>query len=197
MDKWTSRQEHIMHADLFAPRSVAVVGASPAPHAVTARPLRFLKRHGFAGNVHAVNPRHERLLDGTCYPSVRAIPERPAAAMIAGPAHALEPAVADCAEVGVPLVCISTSGVDDATRARIAARAASGGSRILGPNSLGFIDAHARVACTYSQAALVRRIQAGSLSIISQSAGLGGCLLNRAVDKGIGIARFLTPGAGL
>lgn len=185
-----------MRADLFAPRSVAVVGASPAPHAVTARPLRFLKRHGFTGNVHAVNPRYERILDVTCYPSVRAIPERPDAAMIAVPAHALESAVADCAEVGVPLVCIFTSGVDDATRARIAARAASGGSRILGPNSLGFIDAHARVACTYSQAALVRRIPAGSLSIISQSGGLGGCLLNRAVDKGIGIARFLTPGAG-
>lgn len=186
-----------MRSDLFAPRSVAVVGASPAAHAVTSRPLQFLKRHGFAGNVHAVNPRYERIGDVTCYPSVRAIPQRPDVAMVAVPAHALESAVGDCADLGVPLVCIFTSGVDDSMRARIALRAASGGSRILGPNSLGFIDAHARVACTYSQAALVRRIPAGALSIVSQSGGLGGCLLNRALDKGIGIARFLTPGAGL
>jgi acyl-CoA synthetase (NDP forming) len=187
----------MMRSDLFAPRSVAVVGASPAAHAVTSRPLQFLKRHGFAGNVDAVNPRYERIGDVACYPSVRAIPQRPDVAMVAVPAHALESAVGDCADLGVPLVCIFTSGVDDSMRARIAVRAASGGSRILGPNSLGFIDAHARVACTYSQAALVRRIPAGALSIVSQSGGLGGCLLNRAVDKGIGIARFLTPGAGL
>lgn len=197
MDKQTSEQENMKGDDLFSPRSVAVVGASPAANSVTSRPLRFLQRHGFDGDVHAVNPRHERIGDVRCYRSVRAIPQRPDVAMVAVPADALESAVADCADVGVPLVCIFTSGVDDAMRARLAHRAASGGSRILGPNSLGFIDAHARVACTYSQAALVRRIPAGALSIISQSGGLGGCLLNRAIDKGIGIARFLTPGAGI
>lgn len=57
-----------MRSDLFVPRSVAVVGASPAAHAVTSRPLQFLKRHGFAGNVHAVNPRYERIGDVACYP---------------------------------------------------------------------------------------------------------------------------------
>ncbi len=183
--------------DLFTPRAVAVIGASPAENAVTARPLRFLKRHRFPGNLYAVNPRHTQIDDIACYRSVCDLPERPDVAMIGVPADNLETAVTDCSAAGVPLISIFTAAVQPEMKTRIVDLAKSGGCRILGPNSLGFIDTHARVACTYSQAALLPRIPQGALSIVSQSGGLGGCLLNRAVDEGIGIARFLTPGAGI
>ncbi len=183
--------------DLFTPRSVAVIGASAEANAVTARPLRYLKAHGFRGRLFAVNPRHRRIDDVACYASIAELPERPDVAMIGVSAARLESAVADCAAAGVPLVCIFTAAVEDDARERIRAVAKRGGTRILGPNSLGFIDAHRDIVCTYSQVALLDRIPRGGLSIISQSGGLGGCLLNRAVDSGIGIARFLTPGMGL
>src|SRR5664280_2528810 len=48
-----------VRGDLFAPRVIAVVGASSGENAVTARPLRFLKRHHFPGTIYAVNPRHK------------------------------------------------------------------------------------------------------------------------------------------
>lgn len=199
MDKMTSNQVYKMApaADLFAPRAVAVVGASAEAHAVTARPLRFLEAHGFRGRIYAVNPRHRQIGDIACYPSVADLPERPDAALVGVSAARLETAVADCAAAGVPLISVFTAAVGGDVKQRILDTARRSGSRILGPNSLGFIDAHEKVFCTYSQAALLPRIPAGALSIISQSGGLGGCLLNRVADAGIGVARFLTPGAGI
>ena len=197
MDNKTPMQVDDCGRDLFAPRVVAVVGASAAENAVTARPLRFLKRHRFPGTIYAVNPRHKSIAGFACYRSVASLPQRPDAAMIGVPSGSLEAAVADCVATGVPLICIFTAAVDADTKARIADLARAGGSRLLGPNSLGFIDAHNRTACTYSQSALLRHIPRGHLSIVSQSGGLGGCLFNRAIDGGIGIARFITPGAGI
>ena len=197
MDKWTSRQVETSGRDLFAPNVVAVIGASAAANAVTARPLRFLKRHGFRGKLYAVNPRHDRIGEIACYPSIGNLPERPDAVMIGVPAAALESAVADCSAAGVPLISIFTAAVPAQTKRRIVDLAKAGGCRILGPNSLGFINAHARVACTYSQAALLKEVPRGTLSILSQSGGLGGCLLNRVVDERLGIALFLTSGTGI
>lgn len=183
--------------ELFAPRAVAVIGASAEANAVTARPLRFLKAHGFRGAIYAVNPRHERIDEVACYPAVSDLPQRPDVAMIGVSAARLEAAVADCVTAGIPLVSIFTAAVEEDAKRRILGLARRGGVRVLGPNSLGFIDVHRKVVCTYSQAALLRSIPRGGVSIISQSGGLGGCLLNRAVDAGVGVARFLTPGAGI
>ena len=190
-------QVAIDEGDLFAPRTVAVIGASAAENAVTARPLRFLRRHGFPGALYAVNPKYAHIDDVRCYPSVSDLPERPDAALVGVPAAHIEPILSECCKAGVPLVSIFTAAIPAETKSRIVALARMHGTRILGPNSLGFINAHARVACTYSQVGLLDRIPSGTLSIVSQSGGLGGCLLNRIVDEGIGLARFLTSGMGI
>jgi acyl-CoA synthetase (NDP forming) len=183
--------------DLFAPKVVAIIGASAAPNALTARPLRFLKRHGFPGALYAVNPRYDHIDDVACYRAVDNLPEPPDTALIGVPAASVEAAVADCCAAGVALISIFTAGIPSEASRRIVAMAKARGTRVLGPNSLGFINAHARVACTYSQAALLDHIPQGALSIVSQSGGLGGCLLNRVVDEGLGIDLFLTSGMGI
>ena len=71
--------------DLFAPRVIAVVGASSGENAVTARPLRFLKRHRFPGAIYAVNPRHKSIAGVACYGSIRNLPQRPDVAPKASP----------------------------------------------------------------------------------------------------------------
>ena len=37
---------------LFEPRSVALIGASADPQSISARPLRLLRQHGFAGAIY-------------------------------------------------------------------------------------------------------------------------------------------------
>ena len=46
---------------LFAPRSVALIGASADPISISARPLRLLRQHGFAGDLYPVNPKYTEL----------------------------------------------------------------------------------------------------------------------------------------
>src|SRR3546814_5208867 len=58
---------------LLRPRSVAVVGASDDPKKDAARPVRFLRKHGYAGTVHAVNPRRDTVLGEKSWPALSAL----------------------------------------------------------------------------------------------------------------------------
>ena len=85
---------------LIRPRSVAIVGASADPTKTAGRPLRYLKRHGFAGHIYPINPRYADL-DGTrCYPDVGSLPEVPDAAIILVGAERAESYVRDLSARG-------------------------------------------------------------------------------------------------
>ena len=51
---------------LFKPRSVAIVGISGKSESLTARPLAFLQRSGFAGELYPVNPNYNELRGIKC-----------------------------------------------------------------------------------------------------------------------------------
>src|SRR2546427_3334016 len=46
---------------LFAPGAVALIGASGDEKKNTARPQRFLKKHGYAGRIVPVNPSRKEM----------------------------------------------------------------------------------------------------------------------------------------
>ena len=50
---------------LFAPRSVALVGASPRPSSVGRTILNNLQTGGFAGPIQLVNPRYSEIDEAT------------------------------------------------------------------------------------------------------------------------------------
>jgi acetyltransferase len=61
---------------LFAPASIAVIGASPRSSlALTVRDN--LARMGSETRCHFVNPNYEEAFGQPCYPSLAALPERP------------------------------------------------------------------------------------------------------------------------
>jgi acetyltransferase len=62
---------------LFAPRSVALVGASDQGERFGTRVFRQLVNFGFRGPIYPVNPRAQELLGRKCYPNVAALPEIP------------------------------------------------------------------------------------------------------------------------
>ena len=47
---------------LFRPRTVALVGASGDAGKNTARPQRYLRKHGYAGRIVPVNPGRSEVL---------------------------------------------------------------------------------------------------------------------------------------
>ena len=50
---------------LFAPRSVALVGASPRPTSVGRTVLNNMRAGGFAGPIQLVNPRYSEIDEAT------------------------------------------------------------------------------------------------------------------------------------
>ena len=59
---------------LFAPRAVALVGASGDPAKNTARPQRYLRKYGYAGRIVPINATRDVVLGERAYPRLAAAP---------------------------------------------------------------------------------------------------------------------------
>jgi len=185
---------------LFAPRSIALVGVPGDTSRPGARPLHFLRRHGYPGRLYPVNPRHPVIGDLPAYPSLGALPEVPDVAWIGLPAGQADEALLECGQVGVRFAVVLGAGFAEtgepgaAAQARLAERARLAGVRVLGPNTVGFVNAWDRVALTFSTVGKLDAMRPGAVALLSQSGGLGGCLLDRAADRGLGVGLFVSTG---
>ena len=183
---------------LFAPRAVALVGASGDAAKNTARPQRYLRKHGYKGAIYPVNPSRSEVLGEKAYASVAAIPAEVdhVFIMIAEVEQALE----DCAARGVPVASIYSDGFADAgpqgaeRQARLVARARALGVRLLGPNSMGVIDIPGRLALTVNAVLEMDAPPAGGASLVSQSGTMLGTLLSRGAARGLGFAKLVSVG---
>src|SRR6266568_3768846 len=185
---------------LFAPRAVALVGASGDAAKNTARPQRFLKKHGYAGRILPINPARAEVLGERAWPSVAEAPGEIDHAFVMAPGDAVERALEDCGRRGVPVVSVFTDGFADAgeegvaRQARLVARARELGVRILGPNSMGVVDIPRHLALTVNAVLEMDALPAGSTSIVSQSGTMLGTLLSRGAARGVGFAKLVSLG---
>src|SRR3954447_22769526 len=131
-----------LYSALFTPRSVALVGASDVRGKATARPLEFLRRHGWTGEVYPVNPARETGLGQPAWDSLAELPTVPEHALILTPADAAVAAVRECARLGVAVATVVADGFlagtpdGDRRRAELREILAASSLRLLGPSSL-------------------------------------------------------------
>jgi len=183
---------------LFAPRAVALVGASGDAKKNTARPQRFLARHGYAGTVLPINPTRAEVLGAKAWRSVADAPQPVDHAFIMIPE--VEQAIEDCGRSGVAVASIFSDGFADvgpegaARQARLVARAKELGVRLLGPNSMGVIDIPGRLALTVNAVLEMDALPAGGASIVSQSGTMLGTVLSRGAARGLGFAKLVSVG---
>ena len=185
---------------LFAPRSIALVGASDDPARIGGRPLRYLRASGYSGRVYPVNPRRETVQGERAWPSIADLPEVPDLALLAVPASATRQAVEDCVVAGVKGAIIFSAGfaeMGDEGRAeqdRIVAIARSGGLRLLGPNCLGAFDASSGYYGTFSVMLDEAFFEPGPVAIVSQSGAYGSHIAQLVRNRGLGIRHWITTG---
>lgn len=183
---------------VFAPASVAVIGASRQRGTVGRAILDNLIKDGFAGPIYPVNPGVPELAGRRCYPSVDAIGAPVDLAIISVPAAAVEAVVQQCAAAkvgGVVIISagfaeVSAEGRDAERRLREIARA--GGMRMVGPNCMGVLSTDPAVRlnatlCPVSPAA-------GNVSMATQSGTLGLTMIDYARSLELGIAEFVSIG---
>src|ERR1039458_7967146 len=95
---------------LLTPRSIVVIGASPAPDPIGARVLQHVIDGGFTGRVHAVNPAVTELQGVRCYPDIREVPGPVDAALVVVPAGAVLEVVRSCGQAGVRGLIVMSGG---------------------------------------------------------------------------------------
>src|SRR3546814_9667538 len=106
-------------------------------------------------------------------------------------------AVVEAARLGVPGATILADGFAEmgeegrARQERLVARAAEGGMRLLGPNSMGVINVVDKVPFTTNAALEAGALLPGRLMALSQSGSLIGTLLSRGAARGIGFAHLV------
>ena len=125
---------------LFRPRAVALIGASGDPAKNTARPQRYLRKHGYAGRIVPINPGRKEVLGEAAYATLADAPVDVDHAFIM--VEDVERALEDCGRKGVPVASIYSDGFADAGPAgverqkKLVETARALGVRLLGPNSM-------------------------------------------------------------
>lgn len=109
---------------VFAPHSIAVVGASRRPGQLGREIVHNLSTSGYAGGLYVVNPHAVEVEGIRAHASLRDIAESVELAIIAVPAHLVDSVLDDCIAIGVAAVVVISAGfaeVGDEGRTRQAA----------------------------------------------------------------------------
>ncbi len=190
-------------ADLSAflhPASVAIVGATADAAKIGAKPLKFLRKYGYAGAIYPVNPKGGEIDGLVCYPSVTDIPGPVDCAIIvtAGP-HVLA-ALKECAAKGVRGAVVISAGFGETGAQGLADQAemrrlTAGGMRVLGPNNQGTVNLITGTVVGFNPLLeAVDSFSPGSIGLVSQSSGVGFGLLGLGIERGMGFAHLVTTG---
>jgi acyl-CoA synthetase (NDP forming) len=179
---------------LFAPASVAVVGASADRRKWGHLLARGALRSEHRRRVYLVNRGGGEILGRRAHRSAAELPEPPELVVVAVPAAAFEDAVADSLAAGARAIVAISAGLGEsgesglARERAVAERVRAAGAALLGPNCLGVFDAASGLHLAWSE------FPAGSIGLITQSGNLALELALLVGDLGLGFSRVASLG---
>jgi acetyltransferase len=182
---------------MFAPKTVALIGATDERGSVGRTVLENLLASDFGGDVFPVNLRHDTVLGHKAFARISDVPAKVDLAVIATPASTVPGVVAECAQAGVAGAVILSAGfreLGDTGRElerQIMGNAAPASLRIIGPNCLGIMLPHRGLNTTF--AANMARL--GSVAFISQSGALCTAVLDWSLRENVGFSAFISVGS--
>ncbi len=184
---------------IFAPKRVAVVGASERPGSVGRTVLWNLVSNPFGGTVYPVNPKRESVLGVRAYRSVGDLPEPVDLAVVVTPAPRVPDVIRECVEIGVPGAIVISAGFKEAGPEGAALEEATlrearrGGMRIIGPNCLGVMRPVTGLNATFAGGMALP----GKVGFISQSGALLTAILDWSLRERLGFSAFVSIGSML
>ncbi|HEX6005173.1 MAG TPA: CoA-binding protein [Burkholderiales bacterium] len=178
---------------LFAPKTVAVVGASTKGTALPNVFIRRIREFGYEGTIYPIHPTAAEIDGLTAYKSLGATPQPVDYAYIAIAAAQVPPLLA-AGKGRVRFAQVISSGFGEVDEGKglqeeLAIAAHAGGMRLLGPNCLGIYTPRGRV--TFAE---IGPRDVGHVGIISQSGGLGTDIIRRGLNRGLKYSGLITVG---
>ncbi|HEY4355222.1 MAG TPA: acetate--CoA ligase family protein [Acidobacteriaceae bacterium] len=192
---------------LLAPRSIAIVGASPNPGSFGAVVLGNLRRAGYSGDLYLVNPKRSEIDGVACLASVDELPESVDCAVLTIPRASVLTALEACERRKVGGVIIFSTGFAEsgasgrADQLRIKEIADRSGMIIEGPNCIGMVNAVEGVPLTFVTMNLERTTGSNGVAVLSQSgaiaAVLGVSLRHRDLEVSMSISTGNEAASGI
>jgi len=159
---------------LFYPKHIAFIGASESSALGSMLYLNSFKESIWADTFYPVNPKHEKILDWICYPSVLDVPYPIDIAYISLKTEFIPKALRECVKKAINWVIIFASGFSETRDPKgkelekeLLEIIKNTNTRIIGPNCLGPFNAE--IGMTFSYAS--QRGNHGGVSFMSQSGG--------------------------
>jgi acetyltransferase len=183
----------------FAPKSVAVVGATETPGTVGRTIVWNLISSSFGGTIYPVNPKRPSVLGIKAYPNLSAIPEVVDLIVVVTPAVSAPAIIKEAVDLGIKSAIIISAGFKETgpegveLERQILEHARRGGMRIIGPNCLGVMSPTSGLNATFATT-IARR---GSVGFISQSGALCTAILDWSLSENVGFSAFVSIGSML
>jgi acetyl coenzyme A synthetase (ADP forming)-like protein len=180
----------------FAPRTVAVIGASPRAGSIGGELFRNILRGEFRGVAHPVNRSGESVAGVRAQRSVAEIDGTVDLAIVCLPGPAVLDAAREALAAGVRALCVISAGFAEvgaeghARQEELLELVRAYGARLLGPNCLGIAVAAPRLNATFGP----RALPPGKVGFSSQSGALGLAVLERASERRLGLSAFVSVG---
>ena len=184
---------------IFAPQTVAVIGASERPGSVGRTILWNLVSNPFGGTVYPVNPSRPSVLGIKAYRTIADVPEQVDLAVIVTPAHTVPGLIRDCVQQGIKAAIIISAGFKEIgeegvrLEKEILEEARKGEMRIIGPNCLGVMRPTSGLNATFASG----MARTGNVAFISQSGALLTAILDWSFQENVGFSAFVSLGSML
>lgn len=185
-----------MLEEIFAPQSVAVVGASPDPSRLGHRVFKNVVDNGYRGRIYPIHPTAADVLGLKAYRSVLAIPDPVELAVLVIPPQFVLPVVEECGQKGVKGLVVITAGFKEIggegakLEQQLVKLVRRYRMRMVGPNCLGIIDTVTDLNASF--AALMP--DDGEIAFMSQSGAICTAILDWSKSENIGFSRFVSLG---
>ncbi|MFW9609853.1 MAG: GNAT family N-acetyltransferase [Aquaspirillum sp.] len=182
---------------LFAPKAVAVVGASDTAGSIGQAIFSNILVSGYKGKLYPVNLNRKLVAGIAAVSSVRMIEGPVDLAVFATPVRTWPAVVKDCGKKGVKaVVLVKEFGDFEPLEAEVieetVASARKYGIRVLGPNTLGLM----RPIIGMNASNYAGRVKSGNLALVAQSSALCTAMLDWADAKGMGFSSVVSMGEG-
>ena len=183
---------------LFAPRSVAVIGATERTGSVGRSVLWNLLSNPFGGTVFPVNSKRPSVLGIKAYASVSELPDKVDLVVVTTPADTVPEVLAESVAAGIPAGIVISAGFKESgepgkeLEARIS-QIIRGKMRLIGPNCLGVMNPIRGLNATFAHSIA----RPGNVAFISQSGALLTAILDWSLRENVGFSSFVSTGSML
>ena len=184
---------------IFAPRTVAVIGATEKQGSVGRAVLWNLISNPFGGTIYPINSNRPNVMGIKAYKNIKSVSDPVDLAVVVTPASTVPGVISECVDAGVTGAIVISAGFKESgpegarLEQELLKEARRGGMRVIGPNCVGVMRPYSGMNATF--AAQIAR--PGSVGFISQSGALCTAILDWSFRAHVGFSAFVSVGSML